>query len=50
MRLVDIDYIKNFMEEVEALYLADDGDHYPEYLMDMIANIRIIISNEESSD
>jgi len=50
MTLQDLKYIEGFVDEVEALYLADDGDHYPEYLMDMIANIRIIISNEESSD
>lgn len=50
MKHIDLDYIKRFLEEVEALYGADDGDHYPEYLKEMILNIRFILEQERAED
>lgn len=47
MTKVNIKYIENFLEEVEALYEADDGEHYPQYLNDMIMNIRLILLQEK---
>ena len=50
MKYVDIKYIENFLEEVEALYYADDGNNYPEYIENMVLNTRRILEKEKAED